>query len=560
VSSPDLDVLLLGGATHNFVFRSKNARGFWSYNDTLTVEIIRSLASDSLILKLMYDSTNGASWTNRSNWLTGNIADWFGVTVVNQEIHALALPNNNLDGYIPADFATLIHLQTVDFSNNKITSIPKLSDIPGLVSLNVSGNRLDFSSLEPNATLADFSYANQAPIGPPASLTLSPANAVYAVDIATGGEFNAYQWKRNGVAVSGGATGNSNYEIPLLTRATMGDYVCEVTNAVVPNLILETNVQTVLATASISGRMFVAPDEAATKGLVDLLKVTTTGAYDSTQRIDITSTGDFIFQNVVLADYVIVAGPDTIVYPRAIPTYSNSTIFWEEADTLELNETIIDLNIFAQSEPLEVPPGTGTLLGFLEEDDGTGRTEKTSRVAGSGVTARRSQGVGRGEEVIYELIAYTVTDENGDFNIEGLPDGEYRLNMQYPGFPMDSASFLTFTIDAGQPLKRDVQVEATVFNNKITVRELIITDLRETEAYPVTVYPNPAAESIRFDFENTAGQREIVLLDAHGKALKQMRAWEKTGTMTVSDLPTGVYLLQVKDKNELKKIVRLVIE
>lgn len=558
VSNSNLYVLFQGGAEHDFVFRAKNARGFWSYPDTIRVNVIRSLASDSLILKVLYDSTKGANWTNRSNWFTGNISTWHGITIVNQEVRSVLLPNNNLDGPVPTNFGVLIHLEAVDFSTNKITSLPPLSHLPNLTSLNVSSNRLDFSSLEPNVGIPSFLYEPQATVGPASAITLAPANEAYELVITSPGNHNTYQWKRASIDVNDAV--DSLFTIPSLTRTTMGTYVCEIRNSLVPNLVLLTNPQTVLATASISGDVLIEGTEVVTEGTIDLLRVTNSGAYDTTQNIAIHEDGSYSFQHVVLDDYVIVASPDTITYPRAIPTYSNSTIFWEEADTLRLNEHILNLRIHTESEPVEIPAGTGSLIGFLEEADGLGgRVKKNSRVGGSGVTARRAQGTGRGEEILYELIAYTVTDENGEFSMEGLPNGDYRLNMQYPGFPMDSASFLTFSIQASKPLEKEVRVEATVLNNKITVRQLVITEVEQAEGYKASVYPNPAHESIRLVFETTVPDRTIHLTNDSGILLKEQVANRLEETLAIQDLQTGIYLLLIKEKGSLQKVLRVMI-
>ena len=37
--------------------------------------------ADSLALVALYDAAGGAAWRNRTNWLTGPVADWYGVTL-----------------------------------------------------------------------------------------------------------------------------------------------------------------------------------------------------------------------------------------------------------------------------------------------------------------------------------------------------------------------------------------------------------------------------------------------------------------------------------------------
>ncbi|MES2732464.1 MAG: hypothetical protein V4714_11975, partial [Bacteroidota bacterium] len=43
-------------------------------------------ASDSLTLVDLYTSTDGANWFTKTNWLTGSVNTWFGVTVANGRV------------------------------------------------------------------------------------------------------------------------------------------------------------------------------------------------------------------------------------------------------------------------------------------------------------------------------------------------------------------------------------------------------------------------------------------------------------------------------------------
>lgn len=544
------------GGIRTLTSYSKGLRGLFSVAAGFT----GNLATDSLALVTFYNNTGATAWTKDTNWLTGNVGTWQGVTETGGTITSLVLDNANIRGAMNAEIADIQSLVTVNVASNNITAIPDFTTLTALTSLNVSDNSLDFSSLESNASLGTvINYANQKPIDLLlGDSVLVDAGTDYELVASVAGSQNSYAVKRNGTEVSN-STGDT-YLISSINRTNMGEYEVAVTNALVPNLTLSTLPVTILAVADISGHMLIDATTPATSGTMDLFRITASGAYDTTQNISISNDGSYLFEKVVLDDYIVLCKPSSALYPTAIPTYYSNTIFWEEATPVELNTSIADLDIIAQFIASNVPVGVGSLAGFLQEDDGTGgRTQKNSRVGGSGVTARRAQGTGRGEEVTYEVIAYTETDENGEFDMQQLPTGDYRLNIQYPGFPMDETSFVEFTISTN-PLEKDVQIEATVVDNKITVRELVITGLFETASYKVNVYPNPTIESIHFDFENASAQREVILLDAQGKAVKQQTASEKSSSMMVKDFAKGIYHIQVLDKNKVKKVVRLVIE
>jgi len=106
-------------------------------------------AAERAALIEMYNSTDGANWTNNTNWLgdAGTECTWYGVTCEGNHVTEINLSKNKLVGTIPAsvgDFASLRMLslnnsydQPDDVNNNKLTgSIPpkmgSLSNLRGL--------------------------------------------------------------------------------------------------------------------------------------------------------------------------------------------------------------------------------------------------------------------------------------------------------------------------------------------------------------------------------------------------------------------------------------------
>ncbi|WP_234387103.1 leucine-rich repeat domain-containing protein [Aquimarina sp. Aq78] len=90
----------------------------------------------------LYNSTNGANWTNTTAnnkpWLindpTSKVCDWYGVTVANDEVRGLSLTNNNLNGSIPASIGNMpnissLYLNFNNLSGNIPTNIGTLSKL-----------------------------------------------------------------------------------------------------------------------------------------------------------------------------------------------------------------------------------------------------------------------------------------------------------------------------------------------------------------------------------------------------------------------------------------------
>jgi len=78
--------------------------------------------TDSLALVDLYNSTNGTSWTNNSNWLTTSpVSTWHGITVTGSRVTTLSLDINNLSGTLPSSIGHLTALQTIYLDHNALT-------------------------------------------------------------------------------------------------------------------------------------------------------------------------------------------------------------------------------------------------------------------------------------------------------------------------------------------------------------------------------------------------------------------------------------------------------
>lgn len=512
---------------------------------------------DSLALVALYNAMGGPSWTTKTNWLTGDVTTWAGVTFTGGSVTAINLPNNNLVGKVPEEFANLIKLQTVDLSNNKITTIPDLTSIQDLTAVNVSANALNFSSLEKNASLVGFNYGNQAGLGV-FTQTLVDVGSDYDIKVNGGGPSDEYQWKRNGAVLN--AANAKTYTIPAINRSNMGDYTCEITNPTTPGLTLLTAVQRVLATATLQGRLLIDANDPATVGTMTLLKVNTIGAFDTTAVRTINNNGTYLIEKVILDDYLLAGFASPQVHTNALPTYFTKTIFWEEADTLVIEGNLNNLDIISEFKPTDPENGVGVILGFFEEDDAGGRTEKNKRVSNSGASLRRVEQAGRAAEVIYTLIAHTFTNEDGEFVFSKLDPALYRLNLQYPGYPMDTTSYIDIEVGSGL-FDKEIGVEARVINNKIVVTKRLITGW-ETPESPYTVYPNPVKETIRISSAVASLQDlSMVMYSSTGQVVSvpmEYNAEDKAWIVTVGKLPRGIYFIKMTEDKTTRNL-RVVI-
>lgn len=101
-------------------------------------------AADSLALVEFYNKTNGASWTSSTNWLSGPVNSWQGVTVENERVISITLPFNNLTGSLPYQLAFLQELKSLNLQGNKLQgAIPwEIIFLQKLETLDLNENQL----------------------------------------------------------------------------------------------------------------------------------------------------------------------------------------------------------------------------------------------------------------------------------------------------------------------------------------------------------------------------------------------------------------------------------
>jgi len=93
------------------------------------------LEQDSLALLAFYNSTGGPNWYDNSNWLTGPVSTWYGVTVEDNRVTELLTYSNNLIGVLPNGIGELNYLKKITLSNNPGLSGNIIEDIFNIDSL-----------------------------------------------------------------------------------------------------------------------------------------------------------------------------------------------------------------------------------------------------------------------------------------------------------------------------------------------------------------------------------------------------------------------------------------
>ena len=123
----------INSAADNGVYTCKAQSSFAPGCNLLSVYDLRipSIETDSLALVDIYNAAGGPNWTSQSNWITGPVSTWGGVTVTNNRVTSLTLQGNNMAGTMSSAVGRLTELTQLMF--NGLESPLTIVDIHGSI-------------------------------------------------------------------------------------------------------------------------------------------------------------------------------------------------------------------------------------------------------------------------------------------------------------------------------------------------------------------------------------------------------------------------------------------
>lgn len=91
-------------------------------NNDINVHRKEIVVSDFELLSIFYNSTNGPSWTNNLNWMSGEpcTSSWYGLYCVSGSVIQMSLTSNSLGGTLPSELGLLTRLTHFNMYFNSI--------------------------------------------------------------------------------------------------------------------------------------------------------------------------------------------------------------------------------------------------------------------------------------------------------------------------------------------------------------------------------------------------------------------------------------------------------
>lgn len=261
------------------------------------------------------------------------------------------------------------------------------------------------------------------------------------------------------------------------------------------------------------------------------------------ENVAIDDNGNFQFANVLGPNYLVLADPDPIDYPYLLPTYYGDSTYWETATTLTVLQNM-NISINCQSDSLLVSlmgTGTGVISGTVWMD-----TTQVAKLSGP-----QNSAPARGVKVTLEqnpggACRISHTNNNGYFEFNDLPAGNYAIKVDIPGLIMDSTYHVNLSAKSMTHNNLDFLFDTTFI---YIIPNAGIEDINGNPKFNISIYPNPFTDYATIDIENPEGSRrelQLNIYDMTGRLVKSITETDSNYiTFNRDNLVDGMYLYQL---------------
>ncbi|MEZ4960742.1 MAG: T9SS type A sorting domain-containing protein [Saprospiraceae bacterium] len=244
--------------------------------------------------------------------------------------------------------------------------------------------------------------------------------------------------------------------------------------------------------------------------------------------------------------------PNSPLFDDYVPTYYGNVELWNEATNINVpcNCNYPLYNVTMIEDENLTGGGEGEIAGTVTDGEGFTHGSGDNRGAG-GPLPNVSILLYDAQE---NYLDHTFTDANGEYSFDNLPLGTYKLMVEITG--MEQAERWV-SLSADNPVSSG--------NNFDVTDEGILNGLADLISKgSFQVFPNPAKDVVNVYLE-TAGSFEatLALSSLTGQTVlaktENLMAGKQAVQVELSNLPTGIYFLQVSTGKEVM-VKKLVVE
>ena len=242
--------------------------------------------------------------------------------------------------------------------------------------------------------------------------------------------------------------------------------------------------------------------------------------------------GYYWFSDKPEGEYLVRADlkDGSIDYDDYAPSYYKGSLNWQYANTFYLsNEEQFDVNIdLAKLSPFQ--SGIGSLSGYLQVGIGCSYSIQMENQLVQLFNAEN------------QIIAFTYTDENGDFSFSGLGFGQYGLKAEFTG---NSSTFFHTKLDADNSNVSDIELIIDC-NGFVGMDE----NYAESSFTVESIFPVPAVDFVNLQLNSKENlEATIFIFDLSGRSVfmesVNFTQGRQNFKIPVLSLKSGLYLLRL---------------
>jgi parallel beta-helix repeat protein len=212
--------------------------------------------------------------------------------------------------------------------------------------------------------------------------------------------------------------------------------------------------------------------------------------------------GRFKFERLLFGDYLIFAVPDTSFPDNIVSSYYIGSAAWQQSYTIKLIKNVYDIDIQILKTDYQLPEGKGKITGhFIKPALSAPESEiYCSAWFETDVSDYCENGLSNTTILLYnqshdKILAYTLTDAQGDFIFDGLPFGSYKIAAEIPSYTSSVSPLIQLSPE---------NTSANEITLAIEDQKVSIYFPDEKQEMHTMLLPNPASEKINIRITNQA--------------------------------------------------------
>jgi hypothetical protein len=272
------------------------------------------------------------------------------------------------------------------------------------------------------------------------------------------------------------------------------------------------------------------------EGIIEVFNfITDTLLAQPVQTIAVTN-GTYLADSLQTGMYHVRFTPNPVLFPGVAPLYYTNGDTWATATAIGLPCFLNSGNI--SLDTLNALSGSGVITGNIIID--TSYLKSPTVAFENALVKLYNQS--------NQVIAFTYSDVNGNYQFTSVPTGVYSIKLDVPYIPQVNVHSISL-------VGNDVIIGAdfSILSDGIIANDNLELGINEVVQYAVEMYPNPAKDNVVFSNESNS-PIPFELLTINGVVVQTGKIGIGISTLDIHHLSEGMYFVNIGGK-ELRKLI-----